>query len=111
MNLSLLRGRVMVRPIVEKRIGLIHVPDQVHDTRDNKPSLGRGVIVMHGPPAERDGVEIPPGFRPGDEVLYVGQHKSRRIPWEDGEVAMVAQEEIVAVIERGDPVPTVTREA
>jgi co-chaperonin GroES (HSP10) len=103
----------MVRPIVEKRIGLILVPDQVHDARTNKPSLGRGVVVMHGPPAlAKDGMtEVAPGFQVGDEVLYLGQHHSRRIPWEDGEVAMVAQEEIAAVIERGDPVPTVTREA
>lgn len=100
MTLSLLRGRVMIRPIVETQTrGGIIIPDTARDVRDNKPSLGRGVVVMHGPPALKDGVEIAPGFKPGDEVLYIGQHKSRRVEWNGESVAMVAQEEVVAVLE------------
>lgn len=77
MSLRLLRGRVMIKPIKVAPSKIIEVVES--DKRDNRNSLGRGVVVMMGAPAfAKDGVtEVPPDFAIGDEVFFVGQHVSR----------------------------------
>lgn len=100
-RLRLLRGRVMIEPIVERvSPGGIHAPDQAIDARSRGNSLGRGRVVMMGPPAfAKDGVsEVLPDFGEGDVVLFVGQHVSRIIEWEGRKVHMVAQEEVQACV-------------
>lgn len=101
--LRLLRGRVMIRPIVERVTGAgIIIPNP--EARSNKPSLGRGVVVMAGPPAynKSNTAIVPQEFKVGDLVLYVGQHVSRKIVWNGEEVAMVSQEEVQCVLEPDD---------
>lgn len=112
MSLRLLRGRVMIAPVVEKTThGGIIRPDQEIDKRTNYNTLGIGVVRMIGPPAitplrwDSDrrawvgGVEIQPEFKVGDKVRYVGQHHSRYGVWDGEDVAFVAQEEVQCVIE------------
>lgn len=109
--------------------------------RDNRNSLGIGVVRMMGPPAltplrwrECDecggfgtgpdkidgpgevyqdpcaacdghgarwygGVEIPPQFKVGDRVRFIGQHASRLGEWDGEPVRFVSQEEVQAVID------------
>lgn len=96
--------------------------------RDNRNSLGIGVVRMMGPPALTPlrwhpavecrcmgridepqecehmahwagGVEIPPQFKVGDRVRFVGQHASRLGEWDGEPVRFVSQEEVQAVIE------------
>lgn len=99
--MRLLRGRVLIRPIFETRThGGIIVPDDAVDKRTNQNTLGRGVVVMMGPPAlDEYGNECPPGFAVGDEVLHVGQHVSREVIWGGEKLRACSQEEVQAVIE------------
>lgn len=101
---KLWRGRVIVRPVAHD-LGnrLIHIPETFVDdprkdarARGGGVSIGRGVVVAMGAPAKRKGKEVPPGFKVGDEVLYVGQHHSRDLP---GGYHYVSQEEVQCVIE------------
>lgn len=51
-TLRLLRGRVMLRPEPEPLTqGNIIIPDTARDKRENKNSLGIGVVLALGPPA------------------------------------------------------------
>lgn len=108
MSLRLLRGRVMIKPLVERvSKGGIIAPDVALDARTNKNTLGRGIVIMMGPPAfAKDGeTECPPDFAVGDTVLFVGQHVSRIIEWEGEKVHMVAQEEVQACCEPTNTAP------
>lgn len=109
-----LRGRVAIRPIVPMRTGLVWHPDNRPDTeRSEDKSLGilaqsshRGRVLGIGSPALRYGHELPHGFGPGDEVVYVfasgGIEKTRQSTWHDGEPCVwVTQEEILAVVDHG----------
>lgn len=126
MTLRLLRGRVMIKPEPEPLAqGNIIIPDTARDKRENKNSLGIGVVLAMGPPALtplrwdagvcdgtcaldgtgcthgtwRGGVEVPYGFKIGDRVRHIGQHVSRRGEWADEEVVFCSQEEVQCVIE------------
>ena len=101
-QVRLLRGRVMVRPtVIAKTHGGIIIPETARDKRDNRASLGRGIVVLVGPPAytKHGGALVPQEFKVVDDVLYVGQHVSRKVMWNGEEVAMCSQEEVQAVIE------------
>lgn len=112
MKLSLLRGRIAVRPIVETKIGLIHMPRDHSDwQRKGERSQGvrssqahRAKVLGFGPPAFMyPGRELPHGFRVGDEVAFVWAHNenwSADQVWEDGEPCVyISQEEVQAVYE------------
>ena len=68
-ELRLLRGRVMVRPLVERvtQAGII-IPDP--ERRSNKPSLGKGIVVAMGPPAynKSNTAIVPQEFKVGDLI-------------------------------------------
>jgi co-chaperonin GroES (HSP10) len=106
-----LRGRVIIRPTGDsggyehefKRIGLVMPDSAKFDPRRerNQNSLGRGIVIAMGPPMlTAKGVEVPPEFAVGDEILHVGQHVSRSYVWEDGEIVRACgQEEVCGVID------------
>ena len=105
-----LRGRVIVRPTGDsggyadsfRRAGLVMPDTLAFDARNekNQNSLGRGIVVAMGPPARtKKGVEIPPGFKVGDEVIHIGQHLSRLYQWNGEECRACSQEEVCGVIE------------
>ena len=108
-----LRGRIIIRPTGSsygygdqlRKLGL-QVPDTYEDdprTRKNQNSLGRGIVVAMGPPArDKWGREVVPGFQVGDEVLHIGQHKSRDVEWNGEMCRACSQEEVCAVLERDD---------
>ena len=101
MTLTLLRGRVLIRPTIETTShGGIVIPDTARDARTNQNTLGRGIVVAMGPPAlDKWNRETEPGFAIGDEVLHVGQHVSREVIWGGEKLRACAQEEVQAVIE------------
>jgi hypothetical protein len=103
------------------------VDDPRHDDGRRKNTLGRGVVVDMGPPAFTSrmcpicighkaqpgelkcwrckgtgrietNVESIPAFRIGDEVMHVGQHKSRDIEWNGETLRVCGQEEVQAVV-------------
>ena len=93
--LRLLRGRVLLRVLPEVQSELV----LIDTSRTREDSVGRGEVVAMGLPAEtKRGVPIPPQFKVGDTVLFVGQHKSRQVEIEET-LQVVAQEEVQAVIE------------
>ena len=105
-----LRGRIIIRPTGDsggyddafRRAGLVMPDTLAFDPRAerNQNSLGRGVIVAMGPPAlDKWGVERAPDFAVGDEVLHIGQHKSRDVMWNGEPCRACAQEEVCAVVE------------
>lgn len=112
MNVHLLRGRVIVRPVPhEHGQHLIHIPatSKIDDPREDTErakrggrSLGRGVIVAMGPPAmtRKRGAEVLPAFAVGDEVFFLGQHVSRDVDWDGVACKAVAQEEIAIVLDK-----------
>ena len=89
-----IRGRVFVE-VLEMRKSIIVTTEE--DPR--KVKIHRGKVLAMGPPArDKWGREVPPEFKPGDEVLYVyalATEKARRF----GEIACVAQEEVTGVLE------------
>ena len=104
-----LRGRIIIRPTGDsggyddafRRAGLVMPDTLAFDPRAerNQNSLGRGVIVAMGPPAlDKWGVERAPDFAVGDEVLHIGQHKSRDVMWNGEPCRACAQEEVCAVV-------------
>lgn len=110
-RISPLRGRVVVRPIVPKRIGLIDLAPMQRDwdrQADERAGIKarsshKGVVLAVGAPARnKGGAEVPHGFKVGDTVVYVWNHNEKNFthPWEDGgEGAWIAQEEVLGVIE------------
>jgi hypothetical protein len=118
-----LRGRVAIRPIVPMRTGLIWHPDNRPDTETAEDkSLGilaqsshRGRVLGFGAPGLIHGRshscgkhclghEVPYGFSPGDEVIFVfasgGIERTRYVDWHDGgRCVWVTQEEVIAVVE------------
>lgn len=115
MTYTPLRGRIIIRPTGDsggyedqfRRAGLV-MPDalQFDPRRErNQNSLGRGIVIAMGPPAlGEDGREKVPGFRVGDEVLHIGQHKSRNVMWNGEECRACSQEEVCAVLEEDDAI-------
>lgn len=112
MGVTLLRGRVAVQELVERRYGSLYLPDTSHDTiRSEDRQMGklamsshRGIVLAAGPPALMPwGSELPLGFKAGDEVVYVyaagGTEESRRSQYEGEPCIMVAQEEVLGVVE------------
>jgi co-chaperonin GroES (HSP10) len=110
--LNLLPGRVAIKPLEPRRIGLIHVPDTHYDTiRTEDKSLGtlaqsshRGRVLAAGPPARMPwGTPLPLDFEVGDEVVFVfalaGTEVSRRSFYGDEPCVYVAQEEVIGVFE------------
>ena len=106
-GVRLLRGRVLIRQTqLDYGQELIAIPaTYVDDPRNpggraqERGTVGRGVIVAHGPPAlTKKGKRVEPEFRVGDEVLYVGEHHSRDIEFRGEKLHACAQEEIQAVI-------------
>lgn len=110
-HISPLRGRVVVRPTVPTQIGRIVLPPMYRDwQRDATKAKGikamsssRGRVLAMGAPARNAaGVEVPHGFKVGDEVIFVWTHNEANFthPWEDGEEsAWISQEEVQGVIE------------
>jgi hypothetical protein len=112
MALALLPGRVAIQELVERRYGSLYLPDASHDTiRSDDRQMGklaqsshRGIVLAAGPPAKMPwGSELPLHFQPGDEVVYVyaagGTEESRRSFYGDTPCVMIAQEEVLGVIE------------
>lgn len=106
-----LRGRVVIRPLEAKKIGLIHLPDMASDwARKAERSQGKKaksshtgeVIAMGAPALSKSGREIPPGFKVGDTVQFVFVHNQVEFTkeWVDGtQVSWVPQECVIAVHE------------
>jgi co-chaperonin GroES (HSP10) len=106
MNIQLLRGRVFVRPTGDnsgvheglKRIGLV-MPANYEMERTQKGQCLRGIVVAMGPPAfDKRGNEVDPGFKVGDEIFHLGQHKSREVEWNGEKLRACTQEEVLCVI-------------
>jgi co-chaperonin GroES (HSP10) len=108
----LLPGRVAVRVAEPKHTGLIHMPDQFYDNeRERQHSQGLnarsshlGRVLAVGEPARtpKGGAEIPHGFAPGDEVVFIYTHNEKgwETPWEDGEPCkMIPQQNVLAIVE------------
>jgi co-chaperonin GroES (HSP10) len=108
-TIKLLRGRVIIKPIThDYGQSIIKIPDTLKDdprtderARSGGKSYGRGIVQAIGLPARtrKRGVEVLPEFKVGDEVLFVGQHKSRDVEWEGVMCKAVAQEEVTAVVD------------
>jgi co-chaperonin GroES (HSP10) len=108
----LLRGRVAIRPIVDKQVGSILMPDTHGDwSRKGDRSQGvrtsashRATVLGFGLPALEHGHELPHGFVVGDEVLFtwhINEKWSDGQVWEDGEPCVfISQEMVNAVVER-----------
>ena len=106
-----LRGRVVIRPLVVRRIGSIVVPDTHEDIqRAHQRQLGRlamasqlgDVLAVGAPALTITGAEVESGFKVGDRVVFVWQHNESYFtrPWTDGmPAAWVAVDHILAVIE------------
>ncbi len=96
-DVKLLRGRVLVKllPEVESASGLVLI-----DTRQAREAvMHRGVVVAMGEPAlDKRQRLIEPGFKVGDTVAFLAQHKSRDVELSETYVAL-AQKEIEGVIE------------
>jgi co-chaperonin GroES (HSP10) len=105
-----LRGRIVVRPIVESRTGSIWHPDHAPDNERNAQrsrglnarSSHRGVVLAAGPPAQRHGHDVEHGLKPGDTIVFVYAHNERfsgGCEWDGEPCIYVAQEEVLAVLE------------
>ena len=112
MKLSLLRGRVALRPIVDEKIGSIFLPP-LHADWQRKDEQLKGiraksshkatVLGMGLPAIVYNRHELPYGFEVGNVVNYSMQMNEKWSDgqiWEDGEPCIfVAQECINGVIE------------
>jgi co-chaperonin GroES (HSP10) len=97
-----LRGRALVQAEPEPRKGLIHLIKP-----EGRKAMGPqfGTVLRLGPPARsKDGVEIPWGCKAGDRVLFVYAVALERVRHFEEDLVVVAQEEVQAVIERGEEV-------
>lgn len=107
-----LRGRVFIRATGDHtgtqealaRAGLV-MPGNYELERTQKGQCLRGVIVAMGPPARtpKNQVEVEPGFQVGDEVFFLGMHKSREIIWGGEKLRACTQEEVLCVIVKATP--------
>jgi len=94
MRIQPIKDMVLMRPIVEEKVGRFFIPDSA------KPHNSvEAVVVAVGPGRlSRKGVRIPTGISPGDHV-YVRWHFESKIEL-DGEVFMMMQEnEVIGVRE------------
>lgn len=104
-DLRLLRGRVLLREIHEDSVGLIVKPATWRDNKRgaNRLSIHRGEVVDMGAPARtRKGAMVYPEFAVGDIVIFVfalATETYRTFEIDGKEYVMVAQEEVVAVVE------------
>jgi co-chaperonin GroES (HSP10) len=107
-----LQGRVVIRPIVPTRHGMIVFPDMQRDwDRKDVESKGtlarsshRGRVLAMGEPArtKKGGAQVPYGFDVGAEVVYTFAHNEKNATqaWDDGEECVwIPQECVQAVIE------------
>ena len=114
MNVRPLQGRVCVREILPKQIGMIHLPDDYHDNNLRNRTAHRGIVLAMGAPAcTPGGAVVTPDFKVGDEVGFVfdsmpasgimgggSTEKSRTSVWIDGGPCVwLTQEEIQCVYE------------
>jgi co-chaperonin GroES (HSP10) len=111
-KVALLRGRIAIRPIVEKSSGLIHFPEDHQDwTRKLNRADGVkaqtshfGTVLGMGPPAiGAHGHEVPHDFKIGDVVNFTYQMSEKWSDghvWDDGQPCIfIAQEHIQGVLE------------
>lgn len=94
-----LRGRVVIVEQKEKASDLLWTPPK--KDRDEKIHTGR-VLAFGAPARTAKGIEVPPDFKIGDQVLFVWTHleKGWSQQWGSETVALVPQESVVAVIDR-----------
>lgn len=122
-DLRPLRGRVFLRPLgdaagrelvthadgTRRTTGGIIAPETVHDNRRHgagAAQIHRGVVVAMGPPARtKKGALAMTEYELGTEVYFVfaleGTEETRRVRVGEEGLVVMAQEEIVAVVERG----------
>lgn len=99
-SVRLLRGRVLVEIEPEPSTSLLWTPDP--KTRTQRQHYGR--VLAFGPPATTPGgTEVPHGYEPGDRVVFVWSVALEKVRRFAGNLAILAQEEIQAVIS-GDQV-------
>ena len=107
-----LPGRIVIRPLVPTRHGLLVIPDMQRDwdrkAEESKGKLARashrGRVLCKGEPArtKHGGAEVPHGFEVGDEVVYTWVHseKNNTQTWVDGdECVWIPQEAVQAVVD------------
>ena len=100
MNIRLMRGQVVVREIKQPASTVLWSPDEA--PRQVKTHRGR-VLGLGAPALEHGKVEVPHGFKVGDEVIYHFTHhqEAHTRLWVDGEEATwIPQGNVDGVIER-----------
>jgi co-chaperonin GroES (HSP10) len=84
----------------------IIIPATVHNPRKDKQHRGR-VLLVGKPMQTKRGVEVPMPCKPGDEIIYVYALATERFrtievaEMHDGPIAVVAQAEVIGVVENG----------
>ncbi len=98
MQVRPLHDRVLVKRVEEKEVvkGGIIIPD----TAKEKPMEGDVISVGPGKMME-DGKRLPMDVKAGDRVLF-GKYAGTEIKIDDEEYVIVREEEILAVLMRGE---------
>jgi co-chaperonin GroES (HSP10) len=97
LDIAPLRGRAVLRIEPEKLSNILVFPEHEGRKTTNLPHFAR--VVSLGPPAlSKGGAEVPWGCKVGDRVLYVYGVALERVR-RDGDLLVVAQEEIQAVVD------------
>ncbi len=96
-----LRGRALVEVEPEPASRILWCPQHEGRKSTHEPHFGR--VVRLGPPAlSKGGTPVPWQCAEGDRVIYVYAVALEHIR-RDGELVVVGQEEIQAVVEGGAP--------
>jgi chaperonin GroES len=99
MHIRPLHDRVIVSRIDEgeQRVGGIIVPDSAKE----KPMQGKVIAAGNGKYRE-DGERVPLDVKAGDRILF-GKYSGQEIKVEGEDVLIMREDEVLAVIDDGDP--------
>jgi chaperonin GroES len=99
MHIRPLHDRVIVSRIDEgeQRVGGIIVPDSAKE----KPMQGKVIAAGNGKYRE-DGERVPLDVKAGDRILF-GKYSGQEIKVEGEDVLILREDEVLAVIDDGDP--------
>jgi chaperonin GroES len=81
----------------EQRVGGIIVPDSAKE----KPMQGKVIAAGNGKYRE-DGARVPLDVKAGDRILF-GKYSGQEIKVEGEDVLIMREDEVLAVIDDGDP--------
>ena len=98
MHVRPLHDRIIVQRIDEgeQKVGGIIIPDSAKE----KPQQGTVIAAGNGK-SNDDGKRVPLDVKPGDTILF-GKYSGQEIKIEGGEYFIMREDEVLAVIEKGD---------